>query len=119
MYADTQGWGYLDEVGLTQFLDEQKALPTHPVIDYAFVTSTLGGTLTLAGGKVTTFDISDISNKNFVSNNVWIWGVPENLLYVTGTEFYEYKDLQEGPDVYKTDGEEDAISLLYSTEDVD
>ena len=119
MSADTHGLGYLDEVGLSQFLDEQKALPTHPVIDYAFVTSTLGGTLTLAGGKVTTFDISDISNKNFVSNNVLIWGVPENLLYVTGTEFYEYKDLQEGPDVYKTDGEEDAISLLYSTEDVD
>ena len=48
MYADTQGWGFLDEVGLSQFLDEQKALPTHPVIDYAFVTSTLGGTLNLA-----------------------------------------------------------------------
>ena len=60
MYADTQGWGFLDEVGLTQFLDEQKALPTHPVIDYAFVTSTLGNAMAL-GGFRPTFTVSDIS----------------------------------------------------------
>ena len=60
MYADTQGWGFLDEVGLTQFLNEQKALPTQPVIDFAFVSTTLGGTFTLTG-HIPTFDISDIS----------------------------------------------------------
>ena len=49
-----------------------------------------------------------------------IFSVPEKFFNVTGTEFYEYKELQPGVKAKETpSGEKDAISLLYSDESVD
>ena len=51
-----------------------------------------------------------------------IYAIPEKFFNVTGTKFYEYNDLQESN---QKDSDElsitpqDAISLLYSNEDID
>jgi len=45
---------------------------------------------------------------------------PENLLNVTDNQFYDYDHFQKDVDFTKTvDGHRDAISLLYSHDEVD
>ena len=41
LYADTHGFGYLNEVPIANFLDEQMALPHQPVYTYTFISASL------------------------------------------------------------------------------
>ena len=72
-----------------------------------------------AGGGFTE-RISDINDFQVLFQNDNIYSVPENFFNITGTDFYEYKDLQSGVTATETaSGQKDAISLLYSDEGVD
>ena len=61
MYADSQIWSYLNEVPISQFLDEQMALPSNPVLDYCFTSASLSRVMGDAGGGFTE-RISDIND---------------------------------------------------------
>ena len=55
-----------------------------------------------------------------VITNPNIYGVPENFFNVTGTEFYDYRELYEWDEpAYTADGKKDAISLLFRHNPVD
>ena len=63
--------------------------------------------------------ISPVSNYNFI-NTGSIVAVPKDLLDVTGTQFYEYNDIQGGSGASKTSsGKLDAISTLYTEDGID
>lgn len=63
---------------------------------------------------------SDVNNFSAVFKSTNLAAVPPNYLNVTLDELYVYDSLQSGVDTTKTsNGKKDAISLLYSQEEVD
>ena len=68
------------------------ALPSKPVLDYCFTSASLSRVMGDAGGGFTE-KISDVNDFQVLFQNDNIFSVPEKFFNVTGTEFYEYKDL--------------------------
>lgn len=62
MYADSQIWSYLNEGPISEFLDEQKALPSQPVIDYCFTSASMSRVMSESSNDSFMERISDIND---------------------------------------------------------
>lgn len=96
-------------------------LESRPVLDFCFTSAPFSDVIKKAGQPTFYERISDILQFNIIFSNAKLIGVPENFLNVTGTDFYDYKEVQRHVEgTRKTaDGKFDAISLLYSDDAVD
>ena len=84
--------GYLDEIPIAEFLDNQIAAVGQPVLDYAFASITsqyLWGTAASIGGNSAITTASDSSGRI----NIHYIGVPRNLLDVVNADFYIPTDM--------------------------
>ena len=107
---------FLNEIPISEFLDNQKNTDGNPVLDYAFVSWNVADFIVSGSG------LNFAGMAGYASYGGTGHAVPENFLNVTDVEFYVPTSVQTGfSETNKTlDGEKvDAVGLLYSSEQED
>ena len=84
---------FLDEIPISNFLDEQMARSEKPIVDYCFASADMSRVLSRAAADTwVKTQFSDISNFVVLSQEGKLTAVPRNYLNVTLDELYVYND---------------------------
>jgi hypothetical protein len=119
IYVSCYETAVFNEVPMSNFLDSMIEAEGSPVWGYTFTTFNMADLMEFLGFDDHTIKLRD-PNGYGRSANIDLYGVSENYLNVTDIDFYYPMSFQDIPDEGElSDGQVDAVSLIYNREEVD